>query len=110
MAYSTSTPTWACSTAVRELAIVLGIAVLASTCAAHAGYDSPTAFIDGFRPAVGAGDRARCRRSARRSARSAIDAETNRAEMAPMHAIHQGSTGGRPGVRRLAAVAGQPLT
>jgi len=40
------------ATAVRELAIVLGVAVLASTFAAHGGYDSPTAFIDGFRPAA----------------------------------------------------------
>jgi hypothetical protein len=38
---------------VRELAIVLGVAVLASTFAAHGSYTSPTAFIDGFRPAMG---------------------------------------------------------
>src|SRR4029079_11116557 len=40
------------ATAVRELAIVLGGAVLAATFAAQGGYDSRTAFIGGFRPAA----------------------------------------------------------
>ena len=39
--------------AVRELAIVLGVAVLASTFVAHGGYTSPTAFIGGLWLAAG---------------------------------------------------------
>jgi len=39
--------------AVRELAIVLGVAVLASAFVAHGGYTSPTAFIGGLWLAAG---------------------------------------------------------
>jgi EmrB/QacA subfamily drug resistance transporter len=39
-------------TAIRELAIVLGVAVLASAFAAHGGYASPAGFVAGFRPAM----------------------------------------------------------
>jgi hypothetical protein len=40
------------ATAVRELAIVLGVAVLASIFAAHGSYATPMGFIAGFRPAM----------------------------------------------------------
>ena len=40
------------SIAIRELAIVLGVAALASTFAAHGGYTSPTSFVAGFTPAM----------------------------------------------------------
>jgi MFS family permease len=39
-------------TAVRELAVVVGVAVLASVFAATGGYGSPAAFVAGFRPAM----------------------------------------------------------
>ena len=40
------------SIAIRELAIVLGVAILASSFAAHGSYASPTSFIAGFIPAM----------------------------------------------------------
>jgi EmrB/QacA subfamily drug resistance transporter len=40
------------ATAVRELAIVFGVAVLASTFAAHGDYASPPGFVAGFVPAM----------------------------------------------------------
>jgi EmrB/QacA subfamily drug resistance transporter len=40
------------ATAIRELAVVLGVAALASTFAAHGGYASPADFVAGFRPAL----------------------------------------------------------
>src|SRR3954453_18188594 len=41
--------------ALRELGGVFGVAVLASVFAAHGGYTSGTAFVDGLRPAVAVG-------------------------------------------------------
>ena len=41
--------------ALRELGGVFGVAVLASVFAAHGGYASGTAFVDGLRPAVAVG-------------------------------------------------------
>ena len=41
--------------ALRELGGVFGVAVLASVFAAHGGYGSGQAFVDGLRPAVGVG-------------------------------------------------------
>ncbi|GAB3568705.1 MFS transporter [Amycolatopsis endophytica] len=40
------------NTALRELGGVFGIAILAAVFAAHGGYSSPEAFIDGFTPAM----------------------------------------------------------
>jgi EmrB/QacA subfamily drug resistance transporter len=40
------------SIAIRELAIVLGVALVASTFAAHGGYTTPATFIAGFTPAM----------------------------------------------------------
>ncbi len=40
------------SIAIRELAIVLGVAALAATFAAHGGYTSPTSFVTGFTAAM----------------------------------------------------------
>jgi EmrB/QacA subfamily drug resistance transporter len=40
------------NTSLRELGGVFGVAVLAAVFAAHGGYATPAAFIDGFRPAM----------------------------------------------------------
>jgi EmrB/QacA subfamily drug resistance transporter len=40
------------NTALRELGGVFGVAILSAVFAAHGGYGSPAAFVDGFRPAI----------------------------------------------------------
>lgn len=40
------------NTALRELGGVFGVAIMSAVFAAHGGYASPAAFVDGFRPAI----------------------------------------------------------